>query len=966
MRLAEVQFVHWAAIRPDPIPLAMGVNQVLGPNGAGKTAFLDGVKLLYGVDEVGGDHHLRGYVYRGGPELANGDPPVPADQAYLRGTFHNPPADRGHRLFAVFGQGCDHADFVTVFCVVRRLGTPLRSYLVVPGWESLGRHRPIEDDLRRWSQQPRARWLGGDVYGERLSEIGISRTHRRILALPQGETAQLLRDPPERLFNRVLELTGKQAVLDEFRRAQDAYQKAEARYQLAQQQLGVAEARLAKLELRAQRHQDFQQAAAELRQLEHVLLPAARYRDKRERLRNEMAALDGVKARLQATTTERQRLADNAPLLHTRMRRLSAYLERLEGQAEETEEAASQATRRLGSLNQQTDRLGRDIEQAAAAAAGEDPVHWRRIASDATAEHALALEAFQQLDRVVGELREEAHSLRDGRAVPPTGLAAFLVGLAERGIRATVVADEVDLPPGAPDDQHRRLAETALGDALWAIVVPPDRLEEATALAVAVGHRLPIAPEGPGRPQAALAGLLAPQQLGGLLEDRDAVHSPGPLPAMTAGVGQGALVTAEGVRHDGMLARYTAPPRPVLGQAARAARLADVQAQLHELQPQLAAREKAVAEAAGRVAAAEAGVAAAQALPGLTGTMHDLTSQLTQLAATEQALRDRNRTLHRRAVAISKRAGDLQRRSLEEDQRRQSLAGLEAQLIPQLEVATRSVEQLQRDLAAIELTGPQRAALDGDLGQLAVLESQRQRLAGDLEDPQRYPPEVRDELVVAQRDEEAAAVEAAHSLLDDRYLAEVTTQQRLVEQASTTYEANVVSTIGLLDDQFRILCAQASMEGSLRRITLDGRAGLDALDMLVSHHRGERPVSYRDTGHSGGQRVKMAILLLLATLRVSGAADFLILDEPTAHLDQTNTLLVGQLMRSLAADVQFLLATPTSGDEHRVARWCDVVIGLAARTPGDSHNPPAQLLVAEHALLPTPPDLPLAMAAPGT
>jgi hypothetical protein len=958
MRLAEVQFVHWAAIRPDPIPVAMGVNQVLGPNGAGKTAFLDGVKLLYGVDEVGGDHHLRGYVYRGGPELANGDPPVPADQAYLRGTFHNPPADRGHRLFAVFGQGCEHADFVTVFCVVRRLGTPLRSYLVVPGWECFGRHRPIEDDLRRWGQQPRARWLGGDVYGERLSEIGISRTHRRILALPQGETAQLLRDPPERLFNRVLELTGKQAVLDEFRRAQDAYQKAEARYQLAKQQLGVAEARLAKLELRAQRHEDFQQAAAELRQLEQVLLPAAGYRDKRERLRNETAALDGVKGRLHATTTDRQHLADNAPLLHTRMHRLSTYLERLDGQAEQTEEAASQATLRLGSLNQQTDRLGREIQQAAAAAAGEDSDHWRRVATDATAEHAAALDAFHQLDRVVGEVREEARSLRDGRAVPPTGLAAFLAGLAERGIHATVVADAVDLPPGASED-NRRLAETALGDALWAIVVPPDRLQEATGLAVALGHRLPIAPEGPGRPQAALAGLLAPQQLGGLLEDRDAAPSPAPQPALPAGPGPAARVTAAGVRHEGVLARYTAPPRPVLGQAARAARLADVQAQLHELQPQLAAQEKAVAEAAARVAAAEAGMTAAQALPALTETMRDLTSQVAQLAATEQALRDRNRTLHRRAVAISKHAGDLQRRSLEEDQRRQSLTNLEAQLIPQVEVATRSVEQLQRDLAAIELTGPQRAALDGDLDQLAVLESQRQRLTGDLEDPQRYPPEVRDELVVAQRDEEAAAVEAAHSLLDDRYLADVTSQRTLVEQASTTYEANVVSTIGLLDDQFRILCAQASMEGSLRRITRDGRGGLDALDMLVSHHRGERPVSYRDTGHSGGQRVKMAILLLLATLRVSGAADFLILDEPTAHLDQTNTLLVGQLMRSLAADVQFLLATPTSGDEHRVARWCDVVIGLAARTPGDSHNPPAQLLVAEHAVLPTPPDLPL-------
>jgi len=962
MRLAEVQFVHWAAIRPDPIPLAVGVNQVLGPNGAGKTAFLDGVKLLYGVDEFGDDHQLRSYVFRGGPDLAGGEPPVPADLAYLRGTFHNPRADRGHRLFASFGQGCEHADFVTVICVIRRLGTPLRSYLVVPGWESFGLHRPIEEDLRRWSQQPRARWLGGDLYGERLAEIGISRTHRRILALPQGETAQLLREPPERLFSRVLELTGKQTVLDEFRRAQDAYQKAEARYQLAKQQLGVAEARLEKLEVRAQRHHDFQQAAAELAQLDQVLLPAARYRDQQERLTREQAGLDGVKARLQATVEERQRLATRAPRLQARVRRLSAYLERLDEAAEAAEAAANRATLQLGGLQQRAERLREQVEAAAAAAADLPADRWRRTVTDATADHHAAQEALQQLDRVVGELREEARILREGRAVPPAGLAAFLDRLAGLGIRATVVADAVDSPPGATEDA-RRLAETALGDALWAVVVAPDRVEEAIALAVAEGHRLPIAPEGPGRPRAVLAGLVGPEGLGALLEERDAAASP---PRQPAAAGGGAWVTAQGVRRDGRLARYTAPARLVLGQPARAARLADIQAQLDRLQSQRPAREAGAADATRRLAAAQAGLAAAEALPALTTSLDEVAGQIRRLAPTERALRDRHRTLNRRAVAVSTRAGDLRRRSMDEDRHDQQLAALQAQLTPQVEVASSTVEQLRSELAAIQLSGPQRAALDDGLDQLAVLEGQRQRLARDLEDPHRYPAEVRDELVVAQRDEEAAAVEAARSLLDDRYLAEVTSQRALVEEASTTYEANVVSTIGLLDDQFRALCAQAGMDGLLRRITLDGRRGQDALDLLVSHHRGERPVSYRDTGHSGGQRVKMAVLLLLATLRVSGAADFLILDEPTAHLDQTNTLLVGQLMRSLASEVQFLLATPTSGDEHRVARWCDLVIGFAPRTPGQSHSPSAQLLVAEHAVLPTPPGLPLATAASAT
>jgi ABC-type nitrate/sulfonate/bicarbonate transport system ATPase subunit len=113
--------------------------------------------------------------------------------------------------------------------------------------------------------------------------------------------------------------------------------------------------------------------------------------------------------------------------------------------------------------------------------------------------------------------------------------------------------------------------------------------------------------------------------------------------------------------------------------------------------------------------------------------------------------------------------------------------------------------------------------------------------------------------------------------------------------------------------------------------------------VLVAHRTGERKRSYRDPVHSGGQRAKIAILLLLATMSSAGTADLLLMDEHIAHLDSTNIDHLAELMHALDERVQFLLATPTNAESLRLS-WCDLQLAFLPRDPGQPFNPPIRIL----------------------
>jgi chromosome segregation ATPase len=164
-----------------------------------------------------------------------------------------------------------------------------------------------------------------------------------------------------------------------------------------------------------------------------------------------------------------------------------------------------------------------------------------------------------------------------------------------------------------------------------------------------------------------------------------------------------------------------------------------------------------------------------------------------------------------------------------------------------------------------------------------------------------------------------------------------------VERAKRRYDEHINQTVQNLNRAFKEICAQAGMEGELDRRPSLNQEDEWALDVRVAHRQGEPKLSYQHHKHSGGQKAKISILLLLAAMSAEGAADLLIVDEHSAHLDSENIDYVGEVMRALRERVQFILALPATAEARRI-EWSDQQFAILPRQSGEAYAPPMQLI----------------------
>jgi chromosome segregation ATPase len=202
--------------------------------------------------------------------------------------------------------------------------------------------------------------------------------------------------------------------------------------------------------------------------------------------------------------------------------------------------------------------------------------------------------------------------------------------------------------------------------------------------------------------------------------------------------------------------------------------------------------------------------------------------------------------------------------------------------------------------------------------------------------------EERSALVVAQHGEQEERVAEVELLVADRGgVLEGVAEQ--VERAKRRYDEHINQTVQNLNRAFREICAQAGMQGELERRPSLSQEDEWALDVRVAHREGESKLSYQHHKHSGGQKAKISILLLLAAMSAEGAADLLIVDEHSAHLDSQNIEYVGEVMRALRQRVQFILALPATAEARRID-WSDQQFAILPRNGSDAYAPPLQLI----------------------
>jgi len=933
-QIEEAQFVNWGSMRPDIIPLAApGITIAVGPNGSGKTCWLDGLKVILGVADFSKRRTPASYIFNGGPSN------IPADEAWLRATFANPvqPGQR-HRVFAVAGGGCEDAEHVTVIC---RVQGDKRKYLVLPGHVTWGREHPLDVDLDGLARLPDNRWLGPQKYDYLLNRAGVTKALRGVLSLPQGETDRLVTETRSGLMRRLLELTGRQSTLDEFRVARVKYGEARVVYREAKQHFEQKKLGLDQLQFKLRQYQEWEALKKKLHAVDSFLLPAAHH----------FAAAEELEAAAQKYSSRQQEVAALKVELDEALEAASArkaevpVLEREHEEMSEQEKllsaAATETAVKLGAASGQARQAWCEFDAAWAAVgrASQEEV----MAAVESAELALSacLRARHAAEAETLTLQEDLSRLLAGGSAAPVVVRAFHHQLRETGIEAIVVGDM--LAGAAGDATGAAHAQAALGDAVWAVVVPPEHYQRARELAAATGYPWPVASAGPGSPSGVLRlDRVHDGRLGALLATLDAI------PASSGGEATSLIeagtdaTTPDGMRHGRFLSRVTPVRDHVLHPAARELETSRI--------------NKAIAES--RRAVMGSGAEAASLRERLASA-YLLLEAVRRLREKRQAFREDcqrlidARAAHRSAaqdhasasVSVKELFGLLQTVKAE-------ISNLDKQVTTtggNLQEAEKELKALAGKRVAAELEAGAAPLPPGfteadfaRLEPISTLKAQSVMWTAEVNDRGRFPDDIRDPVMASQCEAEETRLTDVEQLVTDR-TRELEAQERMVEESRRRYDEHIRALVRRLRDNFSEICETAGIDGRIELVPGDMQEEL-GIDVLVSHKIGEAPVSYQEGSHSGGQGTKIAIMLLLAAMSLGQAADLLIVDEHNAHLDGTNTGQIAQLMRQLSSRVQFILSAPTDGKGTAAAGSCDIQVTFLPRDPGQTLCPPVRLM----------------------
>jgi chromosome segregation ATPase len=933
-QIEEAQFVNWGSMRPDVIPLAApGITIAVGPNGSGKTCWLDGLKVILGVADFSKRRTPASYIFNGGPSN------IPADQAWLRATFANPvqPGQR-HRVFAVAGNGCEDAEHVTVIC---RVQGDKRKYLVLPGHVTWGRERPLDMDLDGLARIPDNRWLGPQKYDYLLDRAGVTKALRGVLSLPQGETDRLVTETRSGLMRRLLELTGRQGTLDEFRVARTKYGEARTLHREARQHFEQKKLGLEQLQFRLRQYRDREALREKLHTNNSFLLPAARHFAVAEELE---AATGKFSSKQEEVAALKVALAEARKGANARKAELPG-LEREHEELSEQEKLLSAAARetavKLGEVNGQARQAWREFDAAWAAVgrASQEEV----MAAVESAEIALSvcLRARHAAEAEIITLREDLGRLLEGGSAAPAVVRAFHDQLRETGIEAIVVGDM--LAGAAGDATEAAHAQAALGDAVWAVVVPPERYMQARELAAATGYPWPVASASPGSPSGVLTlGGVGDGRLGALLATLDATPASDCSEAASLIEAGADATTPDGMRHGRFLSRMTPVRDHVLHPAARELEASRIRRMMKESRRVVTESGTEAASLRERLASAYLLLDAVRRLQEKRQAFREDCHLLVKARATYRSATEDHASA---SASVKELFGRLQAAESEISSLEKQATTAEGRLQEaEKELSTLASKRVAAELAAQAAPLPPGFA-EADFARLepvSTLEARSAMWTAEVNDQDRFPDDIRDPVIVGQCEAEEARLTDVEQLVTDR-TRELEAQERMVEESRRRYDEHIRALVRRLRDNFSDICATAGIDGRIELVPGDMQEEL-GIDVLVSHKIGETPVSYQEGSHSGGQGTKIAIILLLAAMSLGQAADLLIVDEHNAHLDGTNTGQIAQLMRRLSSRVQFILSAPTDGKGTAVAGSCDIQVTFLPRDPGQTLSPPVRLM----------------------
>lgn len=344
-------------------------------------------------------------------------------------------------------------------------------------------------------------WLNSRAWTELLARAGVSRALLGVISVKQGETDKTIEGPPEALLRRVLELTGKQDTLDEFRQAKADLVEARRNYDDVNERLSSERSQLKALTLQARQHEEFIELGKRKSWIEEIGLPSAT-RIAKTTARAQLATeREGQAAALERMRDEQARLRDSSiPELESRAKKLEGQASQLRKRDREARHAHSAAAEACAQARVEVNGRQAMID-AARTLIGDEELDQALV----EAQQEIAARAREELasaEREREELTVEVADLKAGRPARPAALDEFREVLRGAGIESELVAEQLEVPRAIA-------AEAVLGQGVWGLVVGPStsmrRLRWLASAATAFRSSL----RASGRPAARWVGRLA-------------------------------------------------------------------------------------------------------------------------------------------------------------------------------------------------------------------------------------------------------------------------------------------------------------------------------------------------------------------------------------------------------------------------------------------------------------------------
>ncbi|MEC1722183.1 AAA family ATPase [Schinkia azotoformans] len=929
LHLLSVEAEGFSYLPRQVILIHESITVVNGENGSGKTTFLNMLRVLFGATKFDNGHTFKTFFERDHVHFI-----------YIIGRFDNTiHPEYQKRPFQEIGK---YNDRVSVVCRLTNDNPVKREFLIFDGNFDLEIH--LKDNIK---------WLEVGHYLSHMEQVGMSKALANVFSLYQGNTEKLLGLNEEQLADYLLQICGEQERIDKFNNIKINLEELYKQYQELGRQKQQEELVIQNVKQKIDRIKQIKQNEQQLEE-NQFNKELAVVKDMKEIMNEQEALLNTLKDEKLLIEQNINTTNNDINTTNHEIEKYSNALSNVNKKIDDNHRQTISLTEKKINLETKANDLLRFINKYKHIV----PVSLEKLnheLSDITDLYKRQVTIVQNLQHKEDTIMGKIHHIKTTHSAHyPSIVSKMIEKLKERQLNHLLLAEQLEIT----DNKWRHAIEALLGAERFTITVDEHAIIETMKIAQEIGYPYWISPFKPVSLSYKNESILSKVNV---LDERITGYIERFKNFMMAESMEAAW---DWVQKDFNALLYKPTPYQVISRGGRSIhpngiycgrksyllqleqlqedlnniqqKLDSEKAKENELQIELESVNKAIEDQKMRALIPDK----ENEHLSLTGDLQIVLNSLTDFNVQIQSLRKEREKVQQLASKYSRRHGKLNYALTNLQSKQKEIFQKQSDIMTSLDtlksqynstVSKLSKDQIKKlsDCSYLESI----KTVEHYTTLISSLQNMIQQLRNTGE-----PIQPGEENIVAL--EEKYNI---HLKLLQNHLNEISETEAKLENLRKKHDEAQEEYLEMVEEVFRKvkksleeLAAQGNINATLKLINVGNERW--KIDYKVGFH-GKVPVSYRTkTAFSGGQKVIISLLLTLSAIQADGMLNFMILDEPFAHLDQERTELVSQFLKKTGA--QYIIAMPYSENLKLLYPFADMSLNFRPKRENQEMAPP--------------------------